>query len=89
MVPGDLIYITPEEDIPADVILIEGNIIVNEGMLTGESTPIKKTAYETSTKIISSNILYAGTRCMMSKGLKHNSYALGIVASTGFFTFKG
>ena len=58
-------------------------------MLTGESTPVKKTAYEPSTKIKSCNILYSGTRCMMSKGVNHNTYSLGVVGSTGFYTFKG
>ena len=46
MVPGDLVYVTPEETIPCDIILLQGNVIVNEGILTGESTPIKKTPYE-------------------------------------------
>lgn len=89
LVPGDLVYITPEEKVPCDIILLEGTCIVNEGILTGESTPIKKTAYEPSTNIISANILLSGTICKMSKGLKMNSYAMGIVASTGFYTFKG
>lgn len=38
----DRILIRPGEKIPADGLVIEGNSSVNESMLTGESTPIKK-----------------------------------------------
>ena len=46
LVNGDLIVVTPEMKLPADILLLEGDCIVNEGMLTGESIPIKKSSIE-------------------------------------------
>lgn len=45
LVPGDQLILTPEMKLPADILLTKGDCIVNEGMLTGESTPIKKSNY--------------------------------------------
>ena len=39
---GDVIVIKPGEKIPADGQVLEGSSFVNESMLTGESTPVKK-----------------------------------------------
>ena len=44
MVPGDIVYLTNHMIIPADCVLIEGEAVVNESMLTGESVPINKEA---------------------------------------------
>ena len=43
LVPGDVFEI-PEDGLamPCDTILISGSVIVNESMLTGESTPVIK-----------------------------------------------
>lgn len=43
LVPGDLLYIEGHTKISCDCILIEGNCIMNEAILTGESVPINKT----------------------------------------------
>ena len=43
LVPGDLFEVQDENlAMPCDCILINGTVIVNESMLTGESTPIIK-----------------------------------------------
>ncbi|MBN8670010.1 MAG: heavy metal translocating P-type ATPase [Chitinophagales bacterium] len=39
---NDIILIKPGEKVAADGIVLEGNSYVNESMLTGESTPVKK-----------------------------------------------
>lgn len=39
---GDRVLIKPGEKIPSDGIIVSGSSFVNESMLTGESTPIKK-----------------------------------------------
>jgi len=46
LVPGDIIKIEDKMTIPADCILIRGQILVDESSLTGESLPIHKNELE-------------------------------------------
>ncbi len=39
---GDLVLVKPGESIPADGVVISGESLVNESMLTGESVPVEK-----------------------------------------------
>ena len=41
---GDLVLVKPGEFIPTDSTIIEGNSIVNQAPITGESVPVEKTA---------------------------------------------
>ncbi|MBS4173752.1 copper-translocating P-type ATPase [Bacillus sp. FJAT-49736] len=50
--PGDIVLSRPGERIPIDGLIIYGNTMMNEAMLTGESIPIEKNAGE---------MVYAGT----------------------------
>ncbi|MEB3362675.1 hypothetical protein SDC49_17335 [Lactobacillus sp. R2/2] len=46
LVPGDLIYLNTGDQVPADaVILDETNLAVDEAILTGESLPVSKKAF--------------------------------------------
>ncbi|KAI9226977.1 MAG: P-type ATPase P5 type [Piptocephalis tieghemiana] len=49
LVPGDLLDISALQTFPCDAILIDGDCIVNESMLTGESVPVSKTPITDST----------------------------------------
>ncbi|ORX77383.1 hypothetical protein BCR32DRAFT_295634 [Anaeromyces robustus] len=44
LVPGDVLVIAPDEleTLPCDAIILKGDCIVNESMLTGESMPVNK-----------------------------------------------
>jgi len=42
LVPGDVIILKHSMIIPCDGVIIEGSVVVNESMLTGESIPINK-----------------------------------------------
>jgi len=73
--------------------LISGTIIVNESILTGESTPVFKTNIPNSSlsfniKNDSKHILYAGTKILQKKNYL-NRLCLGIAIATGFNTQKG
>ncbi len=41
LVPGDLVKLTLGGIVPADVQLVEGNILLDQSMLTGESLPVE------------------------------------------------
>ena len=42
--PGDTVLVKPGENIPADGRIVAGDSSVNEALLTGESTPLRKAA---------------------------------------------
>jgi P-type E1-E2 ATPase len=67
LVPGDVIEIPENVNMPCDLILLTGSCIVNESMLTGESIPVIKSSLpftndvydpDTDTKYT----LYGGTK---------------------------
>ena len=94
LVPGD-VFILPKNgnSVPCDCILLTGSVIVNEAMLTGESTPIikahiqdmnKKFDYKTDYK----HILYYGTN-IVQKRAENKQPILCLCYSTGFNTVRG
>ncbi len=44
LLPGDLVLVKSGARFPADGVIVEGDVSVNESMLTGESLPVEKTA---------------------------------------------
>lgn len=94
LVPGDLFEI-PEDGyaLPCDCILVNGTVIVNESMLTGESTPITKNHMQSIKTVIdldieSKHTLFAGTK-IVQKRAHGNQRVMGIVYKIGFDTVKG
>jgi len=94
LVPGD-IFVLPKNGnaVPCDCILLTGSVIVNEAMLTGESTPIikthildvnKKFDYKTDYK----HLLYYGTK-IVQKRSENKQPILCLCYSTGFNTVRG
>ena len=96
LVPGDLFEI-PEDGLalPCDAILIDGSVIINESMLTGESTPVIKVRMANTDNIFNTKeadsdkyILFGGTKVVQKRKIGKGN-PLGIVFETGFKTFKG
>ena len=96
LVPGDLFEI-PEDGLalPCDAILIEGSVIVNESMLTGESTPVIKVRMPSTENLFNTKeadsdkyILFGGTKVVQKRKMGKGT-PMGIVFQTGFKTFKG
>lgn len=105
LVPGDVYEVSdPALTVfPCDSILLSGDCIVNESMLTGESVPVSKvpanedTMYQLlddfkDTQIsnyLSKSFLFNGTKIIRTRIPKAQSAALAMVVRTGFSTTKG
>ncbi|CAD8087978.1 unnamed protein product [Paramecium sonneborni] len=93
LIPGDLLIIEGHTKISCDCILIEGNCVMNEAVLTGESVPINKSSLEKSEiffqqKGNENKMLFCGTTCLRSYS-QNGENAKAIVYQTGFQTLKG
>ena len=94
LVPGD-VFILPKNgnSVPCDCILLSGSVIVNEAMLTGESTPIIKTALPNLNKKLEyksdyKHILYYGTN-IVQKRAENKQPIFCLCYSTGFNSVRG
>lgn len=94
LVPGDIFEVDCDMEIlPCDALLISGEVLLNESMLTGESIPVVRKsipADETLAENLDNkaSILYAGTKLMRVRG-GNSRRALAMTIRTGFDTFKG
>ena len=91
LVPGDCFMITPGQSLCCDAILIQGRVVVDESMLTGESVPVSKSPYVWSTidndaTHRTSNILYSGT---VVKNVNQGIDAIAMVFRTGYRSQRG
>jgi cation-transporting ATPase 13A1 len=108
LLPGDLVSIvrgkSDDITVPCDVVLIAGSCIVNEAMLSGESTPLMKESIQPRTEDevfhiksndYKANILFGGTKVLQENGPVNHPFAcpdggcLGFVLRTGFGTTQG
>ncbi|GIY71371.1 probable cation-transporting ATPase 13A3, partial [Caerostris extrusa] len=95
LVPGDVLAIPPHGcHMPCDAVLITGNCIVNESMLTGESVPETKTPLSKHEDEFYCPIthkrhtLFCGTEIIQTRYYENNR-VLAVVVRTGFSTAKG
>ncbi len=84
VVPGDIIFLSEGDKVPADIRVMEsGDLRVNNAPLTGESEPVSRIKEPFSGEIINSpNIAFAGTTVVSGSGK-------GAVFSTGMRTEFG
>ncbi|TAJ34973.1 MAG: cation-translocating P-type ATPase [Nitrospirae bacterium] len=87
LVPGDLVLVEAGDRVPADARLIYATVLrTQEAALTGESTPVDKTAAALSDATLSlgdrRNMLFLGTDVIAGKGR-------AVVVSTGLHTELG
>mmetsp|Transcript_20060 Transcript_20060/g.33425 ORF Transcript_20060/g.33425 Transcript_20060/m.33425 type:complete len:1211 (-) Transcript_20060:355-3987(-) len=96
LVPGDVVEVTDKLLCPCDMLLLNGSVIVNESMLTGESVPIVKAALPFSEQLADSfsvehdkkYVLFSGTKVIQARYYGH-SKVVALVFRTGFHTAKG
>ncbi|XP_014233624.1 probable cation-transporting ATPase W08D2.5 isoform X1 [Trichogramma pretiosum] len=99
LIPGDVIVLSSSQigsSMPCDAFLIQGQCIVDESMLTGESLPFVKTSTSRSAanhdlyddKKHARHTLYSGTKILQVKNIGCER-VIAIVLRTGFSTTKG
>ncbi|XP_063927285.1 polyamine-transporting ATPase 13A3-like isoform X2 [Zophobas morio] len=95
LVPGDVLVIPSHGCVMhCDAILLTGNCILNESMLTGESVPVTKTALPNLAEIVydakehARHTLFCGTQVIQTRYFG-NEKVLAVVVRTGFSTAKG
>ncbi|ODV98495.1 hypothetical protein PACTADRAFT_184935 [Pachysolen tannophilus NRRL Y-2460] len=104
LVPGDIYEVSdPSLSIfPCDSVLLNGDCIVNESMLTGESVPVSKVSIDQDTALnlieefrstkfsttFAKSFLYSGTKIVRSRTTNEEP-AMALVVKTGFNTTKG
>eukprot|EP00106_Octopus_bimaculoides_P016200 XP_014783642.1 PREDICTED: probable cation-transporting ATPase 13A3 [Octopus bimaculoides] len=100
LVPGDLIEVPRSGCLmQCDAVLISGNCIVNESVLTGESVPVLKTPLPYPTQTHNTNekfkmddhsrhVLFCGTRVIQTRYYE-NQRVQAVILRTGFSTTKG
>ncbi|XBW38619.1 hypothetical protein QEN19_004208 [Hanseniaspora menglaensis] len=101
IVPGDILDISDPNlsKIPCDCLLLNGQVLVNESMLSGESVPVNKNSCSTDYLLESffSNTLpkeskyklYNGTDIIKTKPTETNPQVTALCLTTGFNTTKG
>jgi len=91
IVLGDVIRVEGNDSpLPCDGIVVQGSLVVNESMLTGEPMPIQKMPVEKSENatVGKKNEAYSGTKCMQSIG-PSDGKALMVATSVGALTTRG
>ena len=95
IVPGDVFELPKDgEIVPCDCILLTGSVIVNESMLTGESTPILKAHLPKTHNIFnyeedSKYMLFGGTKIVQKRPENKEEKIICISYGTGFNTLRG
>jgi len=86
LVPGDIIFLSAGDKIPADIRLLKtNNLKINEAPLTGESIEVKKTEHTLTGDLVladQANMAFMGTQVTQGN-------AMGIVVTTGDKTSLG
>ncbi|CAH1164827.1 unnamed protein product [Phaedon cochleariae] len=95
LVPGDIMEIPSHGcTMHCDAVLLTGNCILNESMLTGESVPVTKTALTNMPGVVydpkehGRHTLFCGTHVIQTRYFG-NEKVLAVIVRTGFSTAKG
>ncbi|OOF92274.1 hypothetical protein ASPCADRAFT_210710 [Aspergillus carbonarius ITEM 5010] len=107
LVPGDVFEFSDPSlnHVPCDCILLSGDCIVNESMLTGESVPVSKVPLTDDAlkyldlsapsihPVLAKHFLFSGTKVIRARRPQaiddDEAIALAVVVRTGFLTTKG
>ncbi|GLC61164.1 hypothetical protein PLESTB_001725200 [Pleodorina starrii] len=94
LVPGELVVVGPGT-LPCDMVLLRGECIVDENMLTGESVPVRKVCYNPVADGLSYEpekcpacTLFGGTVVAQARAPRGQK-AVAMVCRTRFYSAKG
>ncbi len=76
LVVNDKVLIKPGEKTPADGVVVAGESSIDEGMITGESTPVSK---ETGARVIGGSINGEGSLTVEVKGTGKDSFLSQVI----------
>ena len=95
LLPGDLVEVTNNLEMRADIVLVSGSCIVTDSSLTGGQTEEVKVAVRpeqceklTLAEVPVKSKIFAGSRCSYVRS-KINKSVLGIVVATAYHTKQG
>lgn len=95
LVPGDILEIPSSGcTMQCDAVLLSGNCILDESMLTGESVPVTKTPLPCKRDLIfdlkehGRHVLFCGTKVIQTRYIGSEK-VLAVVINTGNITAKG
>ncbi len=91
VVPGDLVYVTAGDKIPADsVAVFTPGVLVDESILTGESAPVEKPEYSgDAAALIGADSLRSATGALFQGTMVTQGEARLFVVATGLATEYG
>ena len=92
VVPGDVIVLQEGEVACCDAIVTQGNVVMNESMLTGEPMPIQKLSISPGeAKIDKKCVVFGGTEILQSMGgpAHADGRCIAVVKDVGGSTAKG
>ena len=85
LVEGDVVYFSSGHQVPADGCVLEGELMVNESLLTGEAELILKTA---GSQLLSGSFVVSGTGCARLTKVGAESYSAKLTAKAKAFDKK-
>ena len=88
LVPGDVFVVDEGMDLPCDAMMVFGEALISEAMLTGESVPVAKVAIVPGCPASAKAQLFGGTRVLQTRALG-GAAVLARCTRTGFSTEKG
>jgi len=96
LVPGDVVVVPDNCVMPCDMVLLSGQCIVNESMLTGESVPVIKGCLQQQAEKFDPKeletakkyTLFSGTKVIQARSYGGES-CQALVIRTGYVTTKG
>ncbi|GAA5816760.1 hypothetical protein MFLAVUS_010292 [Mucor flavus] len=95
LVPGDVFHIEPNQIVPVDAVILQGDIVVDESSLTGEPLPIRKFPLRLDNMLFDTqsagkvNSLFAGTTIKQAVTDSSTDRPIALVLKTRTDTDKG